>query len=160
MSSESSPLCHRTTIVLAIIRKMCSQMERISHLICWKNKIQSVVAISSTEGELVAACFAGKMIKCVCTITNQIGIPQEKATEIAEDNKATMDIVNEGKPTKRTRHVDIQTFAVQEWRLGGILILKKIHTTVNPADASTKALDSTKFLRHVARMMGLHGPPV
>ena len=128
------------------------------HLVCWKNKVQSVVAISSTEGELIAACFAGKLIKLLRTICIQIGFPQERATILLEDNAATIDIINDGRPTKRTRHVAIQTFAVQEWRMDGSLILRKIDTTANPSDGCTKALDFTKFTRHVARMMGLHGP--
>ena len=56
------------------------------HLICWKNKNQTVVAISLTEGELVLACFAGKIVKSLGKILSQIGIPQEKATIILEDN--------------------------------------------------------------------------
>ena len=42
--------------------------------------------------------------------------------------------------------------------MDGSLILNKIDTTANPSDGCTKALDFTKFMRHVARMMGLHGP--
>ena len=42
--------------------------------------------------------------------------------------------------------------------MDGSLILRKIDTTANPSDGCTKALDFTKFTRHVARMMGLHGP--
>ena len=128
------------------------------HLVCWKNKVQSVVAISSTEGELIAACFAGKLIKLLRTICIQIGFPQERATVILEDNAATINIINDGRPTKHPRHVAIQTFAVQEWRMDGSFILHKIDTTANPSDGCTKALDFTKFMRHVARMMGLHGP--
>ena len=127
------------------------------HLVCWKTKVQPVVAVSSTEGELIAACFAGKAVKFVRTIVTQIGFPQENGTIIYEDNAATILIVNDGRPTQRTRHVDIQTFAIQEWRLAGILVLKKIHTSVNPADGATKALDFTLFHRHVNRMMGLNG---
>ena len=48
------------------------------HLICWKNNIQTVVAINSTYGERVLACFAGKIVKFLQTILSQIGIPQEK----------------------------------------------------------------------------------
>ena len=83
------------------------------HLIAYKTKVQSVVSISSTEAELVAACFAGKMALYLRAVLLQLGFPQKNPTAIYEDNAATIAIVNDGRPSPRTRHVKIQTFAVQ-----------------------------------------------
>ena len=126
-------------------------------MICFKCKIQTVVAISSTEGELVGACYGGKIGKCIRQILMQIGYPPLSATRMYEDNAATIAIVNHGKSTPRTRHVAIQTFAVQDWRMEGSIFMVKIHKHANSADALTKNLDFVKFNRHRARMHGEHG---
>jgi hypothetical protein len=49
-------------------------------------------------------------------------------------------MINAGKPTNRTRHVDIQLFAIQEWKNRGDIILSHIPGIINIADALTKAL--------------------
>ena len=39
-----------------------------AHLIAYKTKVQSVISISSTKAELVAACNAGKMALHFCDL--------------------------------------------------------------------------------------------
>lgn len=128
-----------------------------AHLVAYKTKVQATVSISSTEAELVAACFAGKMALYLRAVLHQLGFPQEKATDIFEDNAATIAIVNDGRPSPRTRHVKIQTFALQSWRMSSEIVLRKINGTANPADGGTKALDFVKFTRHFNRVNGAHG---
>ena len=127
-----------------------------SHLIAYKTKVQVVTSISSTEAELVAACFAGKMALYLWSVLIQLGFPQVKPTTIFEDNAATIAIVNEGCPSPRTRHLKIQTFAVQLWSMEKAILLKKIYGTANPADGGTKVLDFVKFTRHFNRVNGAH----
>ena len=75
-------------------------------------------------------------------------------TKLYEDNEAAMARVNENKPTPRARHVDIQHFAIQEWRQRGLVSLHHIPTSINVADAGTKLLGWTLHSRHVRRAMG------
>ena len=128
-----------------------------SHLIAYKTKVQAVTSISSTEAELVAACFAGKMALYLRAVLLQLGFPQTQPTPIYEDNEATIAIVNDGRPSPRTRHVQIQTFAVQSWSMDKQIVLRKIHGTDNPSNGGTKALDFIKFTRHFNRVNGAHG---
>jgi hypothetical protein len=44
-----------------------------------------------------------------------LGIPQEAATILYEDNDGATAMANAGKPTSRTRHIDIKFYAIQEW---------------------------------------------
>ena len=60
-------------------------------------------------------------------------------------------------PTERSRHIDIQYFALQDWQKAGHLYLHKIPGIVNPSDALTKALGWVLHSRHVRRMMGHFG---
>ena len=69
---------------------------------------QPTVAGSSTEAEFMAAYKAGKMILFVRNILWDLGIPQEAATLLYEDNGACTAMANAQKPTPRTRRSDIK----------------------------------------------------
>ena len=50
--------------------------------------------------------------------------------------------------------MDIKTFALQEWCERDLIILHKIHTQHNWADALTKAQSKILFHRHMHHIMG------
>ena len=122
--------------------------------IAYKSKLQACVATSSTEAELYAAVSAAKIAKYLRTVLQELGFPQDGPTKIYEDNQAVLNMVNNSKPTPRARHVDVQYFAIQEWRERGDIELKYIPTEINNSDAGTKALGWVLHSRHVQRSMG------
>jgi hypothetical protein len=63
-------------------------------------------------------------------------------------------MINENKPTTRSRHIDIQHFAIQEWRQRNTVEMRYIPGVVNPADQATKALGWTLHLQHARWAMG------
>jgi hypothetical protein len=126
--------------------------------IAYKSKLQPVVATSSTESELYAAVHAGKVAKYLRAILHQLDFPQEKPTYIYEDNQAVIKAVNNERPTSNLRHVDIQHFAIQEWRRRGDIELSYISTLINNSDATTEDLSWTLHHRHVRRSMGHYRP--
>ena len=65
---------------------------------------------------------------------------------------------NSGKPTKRTRHIDIKFFAIQDWVDQDLIVLKRIDTSDNEADALTKSVGRTLFYRHNDYIMGRTKP--
>ena len=126
--------------------------------IAYKSRLQSTVALSSTEAEFMAACDAGKMSLFVRSILYDLGIPQVAATLLYEDNDAATAMANAGKPTPRTRHMDIKFHALCEWVERDLLILQRVSTHQNLADHFTKSLSRILFHRHVDFIMG-HVPP-
>ena len=58
-----------------------------------------------------------------------------------------------------TRHMDLKYFGLQEWVQGDLLILHRINTADNYADAMTKALGQTLFYHHVNFIMDKIIPP-
>ena len=120
----------------------------------YKTKIQEDVAHSSTEAEFVAANEAGKMAKYLRTILEQIGTPQEEATVILIDNTGAMLMANAQQPTRRTRHMDIKHFSIQDWVAQDLVIMEQIKTHQNSADSFTKALARTLFYVHNDVIMG------
>ncbi|KAL7484622.1 hypothetical protein ACHAW6_010248 [Cyclotella cf. meneghiniana] len=87
-----------------------------------------------------------------------MGIPQQVATVMYEDNGACTAMTNVQKPITWTRHVDIRYFALSERVEHDLMILERIHTSVNVADHMAKILDRTLFYRHVDYITG-HIPP-
>jgi hypothetical protein len=126
--------------------------------IAYKSRLQSTVALSSTEAEFMAACDAGKMSLYVRSILYDMGIPQVAATLLYEDNDAATAMANAGKPTPRTRHMDIKFHALCDWVERDLLILQRVSTHQNLADHFTKSLPRILFHRHVDFIMG-HVPP-
>lgn len=127
-------------------------------VIIYKTKYQDVVATSSSEAEFIAAVEAAKQSLYLRTILDEIGIPQEAATTLYEDNQGALMMANAQQPTKRTRHMDIRNFALQDWIERDLLVLKRIQTSHNYADAMTKALARTLFYKHMTYIQGKHLP--
>jgi hypothetical protein len=126
--------------------------------IAFKSKLQATVATSLTEAEFVAAVSAAKVAKCLRSVLHELGFAQGKPTPLYVDNQAAIAMVNERKPTPRSRHIHIQHFAIQEWRAAGDIELHHIPGTINASDQATKALGWTLHSRHVRRSMGHHHP--
>jgi len=126
--------------------------------IAYKSKLQSTVATSSTEAEFIAAVYAAKAVKHLRSVLSDLGLLSPEATIIYEDNKAAIDMINESKPTARSRHIDVQHFVIQEWRNRGEIEMLHVPGIINPADDETKALSWILHSRHSRRTMGHYGP--
>ncbi|KAI2504156.1 hypothetical protein MHU86_10270 [Fragilaria crotonensis] len=127
--------------------------------LAYKSKIQSTVSTSSTEAEFLAAVHAAKIAKYLRSILSELGYAQLGPTTLFEDNAAAILMVNASRPTPRARHIDIQHFALQEWKAANEIVLSHIPGVVNSADSLTKSLGSTLHHRHVRRLMGHYGAP-
>ena len=126
--------------------------------IAYRSKTQSITATSSTEAEFIAAVAAAKVAKYLRFILSQLGFPQHSPTTLYEDNESTIKMVNAGRPTERSRHIDIQFFAIQDWKRAGHIVLEHIAGVINPSDALTKSVGWILHSRHTRRIMG-HFPP-
>jgi hypothetical protein len=108
----------------------------------------------------MSAYFTGKMILFVRSVLWDLGIPQEAATLLYEDNDACTAMANAQKPTPRTRHMDIKSFSLSDWDWveRDLMLLERIDTSINLADHFTKSLQPALFHRHADFIMG-HIPP-
>ena len=126
--------------------------------VLYKTKFQDTIAMSSTEAEFTAAAEAGKYTLYVRSILDQLGIPQNEATTLYEDNQGALLMVNQQQPTKCTQHMDIKHFAIQQWVDQDLIRLKQINTTDNYSDLLTKATGRTIFYRHMNYILGKIAP--
>jgi len=127
--------------------------------IAYRSKLQTTTATSSTEAELIAAVNAAKTAKYLRAVMSDLGFAQVGPTPLYEDNEAAILIVNAGKPTARSRHIDIQHFAIQEWKRRGDIVMCHIPGIINIADNMTKANGYVLHQRHARRAMGHYGAP-
>jgi len=126
--------------------------------VAYKSRLQPTVALSSTEAEFMGACDAAKVLLYVRSILWDLGIPQEAASILYEDNDAATAMANANKPTPRTRHMDIRYFALTEWVERDLIALERVDTSMNMADHFSKQLPPILFSRHVDHILG-HVPP-
>ena len=126
--------------------------------IYYKSCFQKSVSLSSTEAEFMAANEAGKAILYVRSILQDIGLHQCDATTLYEDNAGAVFMGNARQPTRRTRHMDIRVFSLQEWIERDLIVMKSIPTSSNYADAMTKNLNKILFYRHFDYIMGRRRP--
>jgi hypothetical protein len=114
---------------------------------------------SSTEAEFVGAGHAAKIAKYLRSVLSEFGFPQLHPTPLYEDNLAAIAMINDRRPTPHSHHIDIQHFAIQEWRLKGDIVMHHIPGILNAADGAMKALGWTLHSCHARRSMGHYGPP-
>ena len=84
-------------------------------VIIYKTRFQKAIALSNTKAEFYALCEAGKMTLYVRSILDELGIDQLAATHVFEDNDGCLNLVTANQPTRRTRHIEIREFAIQDW---------------------------------------------
>ena len=146
-SDHAGDIKHRKSVT-GIIAKLAGGT------VLYKTAYQQVLAHSSTEAEFVAACEAGKYILYLRSLLEEIGLRQEEATILYEDNQGALLMANAQRPTKRTKHMDLKHFGLQEWVQRDLIILNRINTSDNYADAMTKPLARTLFYRHMNYILG------
>ena len=122
--------------------------------VSYRTKTQTITATSSTEAEFLAAVLAAKHAKYLRAILKELGFPQVEPTPIYEDNMSAIKMINAGIPTERSRHIDIQHFAIQDWKDAGDIVLCYIPGVINPSDDLTKSLGWVLHSRHARRIMG------
>ena len=77
-----------------------------------------------------------------------LGVSQNDAVLLYEANAGAFLMADAGKPTPRTRHIDIRYFALLDWVEGDLIQLEHISTALNTADVFTKSTPRIIFHRH------------
>ena len=67
-------------------------------------------------------------------------------------------MANAEQPTRRTRHMETKTFAIQDWIKEEQLVLAPINTKYNAVDHFSKPLGRIKFYKQTDILMGRHPP--
>jgi len=122
--------------------------------VSYRSTTQSITATSSTEAEFLAAVTAAKHARYLRAILKELGFAQSEPTPIYCDNESAIKMINARVPTERSRHIDIQHFAIQDWKDEGDIVMRHIPGILNPSDDMTKPLGWVLHARHARRIMG------
>ena len=112
--------------------------------VSWMSKKQSVVALSTTEAEYMAATHASKEAVWLQRLCSSMGLVQE-AIRIDCDNQSAIFLAKKPAYHSKTKHIDVQYHFVRDMIEDKRVLLVKVDTLKNTANALTKSMSFEKF---------------
>lgn len=122
--------------------------------ICWGSRRQPVVALSSTEAELIASCEALKHTLFVKNLLEELH-SDKPAIVMHLDNTSTIALIRNGN-YRRSKHIEVRFRMIAERFSEGIFDLKHCSTQDQCADILTKPLQRVAFVRLRSLLMAEH----
>jgi hypothetical protein len=130
--------------------------------VCWASKLQSQVALSTTEAEYIAMSMA---LRDVIPVMNLIEEIKSKGFQVIctkpyvyckvfEDNSGALELARLPKLCPRTKHINVCYHHFREHVRKGLIKIFPIDTKAQIADTLTKALAQNDFARHRKFMCG------
>ena len=108
--------------------------------ISWRSHQQSIVALSTSEAEYMALSDAAKEARSLLKLNITLETNSLQNIKIFEDNRGALRWTSTLSEPNRTKHIDVAYHHIREWvRIGSISILP-VETSLQLADAMTKAL--------------------
>ncbi|CAM8949180.1 unnamed protein product [Rhodiola kirilowii] len=112
--------------------------------ISWKAQLQSVVALSSTEAEYIAATEAAKealwLKGLLYELENECYVPI-----VFLDSQSALHLSHDPVYHERSKHIDVRLHFIRDKIEMKEFEMKKILGDVNPADFGTKVVPTNKF---------------
>lgn len=129
--------------------------------IYWSSKLQTTIALSTAESELIALSEATRFIKSITYLIDKIHDRNLIATlkpriccKIFEDNEAALEISKTPKIRPRSRHINVIYHHFRSEVHNARITVAPIKSTDNLADILTKQLDITLFRKHRSKING------
>ena len=121
----------------------------------WSSKRQSMVALSSTESEYIGLANAGQHLAWLRSFFDELGRPQDGATELRCDNRAAIILTKDPQFRARTKHIQRKYHYVRDGLVAtGEAVVMWYPTDDMVADIFTKALPHDKHMKF-CHAMGL-----
>jgi hypothetical protein len=121
--------------------------------ISWKATLQSTVALSTTEAEYMAVTEAVKEAIWLKGLVGDLGLKHGN-TVVFCDSKSAIHLTKNKMYHERTKHIDVKFHFICDNVSQGIIAVKKVATTDNPADMMTKPVPLSKF-RHCLNLISV-----
>ncbi len=131
-SYGDDPICTRSTGAFMLTWRGCP--------INWQSKLQTVVAQSSMEAELIASCDGAKELAWFSKFFEDLIPGRSSQSTLAIDNSAAIQYAHGHTQHKNTKHIRIRFNYIREELARGEIYIQKVHTSINCADLLTKSL--------------------
>ncbi len=130
--------------------------------IVWASKLQTLVALSTTEAEYIALSSALHDVIPIMQLIDEI---KSKGFQVLctlphvhckafEDNSGALELACLPKMRARTKHIAVCYHHFREHVCQGKIKIFPISTDLQPADMATKALPEESFVRHHKTICG------
>ena len=108
--------------------------------VSWSSKLQTVVALSSTEAEYMAGVEAGKELKWMRSLLGEFGYTFDTASTLCIDSMSAINVSKNPEHHGRMKHLDLKFHWLRENVEAGIIKPKHVGTNDMIADCLTKPL--------------------
>ena len=109
-------------------------------LVNWLTKVTTSVCLSTAEAEYVAATDATKDVLWLRNFLHELGFPQDKPSQLFEDNQACVAMVNNHVVTGRNRHFCVKMAWLRQQVNDKLVRFEFVASRNNVADIMTKVL--------------------
>lgn len=130
--------------------------------IVWASKMQTLIALSTTEAEYIALSSSLREVIGVMNLIKELqslgfdingSVPEVKCT-VFEDNRSCIEIATNHRTRPRTKHLSIRLHHFRSHVIAKTINIQHISTTEQIADIFTKPLPRDQFLKLRNRFMG------
>jgi hypothetical protein len=125
--------------------------------VSWMSRLQSVVALSTTEAEFIAAVSAGQEIVWMRSFLSELGYSMRGPSLLLVDNQSVIQVAKNPEHHGRMKHLDLRFFWLRDSVNSGIIAIRYVPTADQAADLLTKALARVKVAAAVPQL-GLTAP--
>lgn len=125
-----------------------------SGTVSWSSKLQSLVALSTTEAEYISAVEAGKEICWMRNLVEEMGFPMTTPSVLRIDNQSAISVAKNPEHHGRMKQLDLRFYWLRDKVEEGVIAPNFVPTAEMPADLLTKPLDRLK-VNLFCKMMGL-----
>jgi hypothetical protein len=119
-----------------------------------KSKMQAYVTLSVTEAECVAAVSCAMDMLYGKQFLEGMGLQVELPMILWMDNKGGVDLYNGWSVSGASRHYSTRLAFLRELKEQGVIEVKWLQGTENPADLFTKNLDKATYEKHAEVYLG------
>ncbi|WVY97343.1 hypothetical protein V8G54_029494 [Vigna mungo] len=112
--------------------------------VSWMSQVQKIVALSTTEAEYVAVTEASKELIWLQGLLTELGFIQEMSV-LHSDSQSAIHLAKNSAFHSRTKHIDVRYHFIRSLLEDGVLTLRKILGSKNPADMLTKVVTIDKL---------------
>jgi hypothetical protein len=115
--------------------------------ISWSSKLESTIALSTTEAEYMALTPLVQEIVFLQHMLNELRLKTDLPMIVYQDNQSCIKLTVNPEFHQRTKHIDVRYHYVREAVRKGFINLTYVHTKANVADVLTKAMPKVEFER-------------
>jgi hypothetical protein len=115
-----------------------------SGAVLWSSRLQSIVALSTTEAEFVAAASASQEVVWMRALLGELGFPISGPSLLLLDNQSAIQVGKNPEHHGRMKHLDLRFYWLRNVVVAGQIVLRYVPTANMAADLLTKGLARIK----------------